>query len=307
MSNQPPFQRIIHPTDFSDCAAEAQRYAVALARTERASLVLLHAWRRSLYPGTEMMIVQTPDATPMPLIRYLEVSASRQLDALVARLRAELVGLSIEGVLVDGAPEEELFALATQGDAVVMGTHGRGRLAHLFLGSVTERTLRRATVPVLTVRPGEARAMPPRRMLVPIDFSEPSRAAVALATRLAIVAGGAAIDVLHVWEQPEGPPGDAVVVHLPTGERPSLSEYLRASAQREMHEFLAGLERFGTIELRREVSSGRPADVIIEASAAYDAVVVGTHGRHGVPHVVLGSVAEKVVRRSACPVWTVRG
>jgi nucleotide-binding universal stress UspA family protein len=309
MTLNAPFRRILHATDFSDCAEAATKYAVALAQGERASLLVVHAWERALYPGTDVMIVHTPDAPPMALLQYLRLNASRQLDALVARLRKECEGLAIEGVLLEGSPDDEVVGLARDGDAVVLGTHGRGAVAHLLVGSVAERIVRRSSVPVLTVRAGGKAALPAQRILVPIDFSEPSRAALSLAARLGAVAN-ASVDVLHVWESPDtpgAPAGDAVVVHLAGGERSSLADFLQSSAKREMHTFLAGLEDRGKVELRHELASGRPADAIVDASREYDLVVMGTHGRHGLPHVLLGSVAEKVVRRAACPVWTVRG
>ncbi len=306
MTIDAPFRRILHATDFSDCAEAATKHALALAHSERASLLVVHTWQRALYPGTDVMIVHTADAPPMALLQYLRLNATRQLDALVVRLRKECEGLAIEGVLLDGAPDDEIVGLVREGDAVVMGTHGRGAVAHLLVGSVAERIVRRSTVPVLTVRAGGSAALPAKRILVPIDFSEPSRAALALAARLAATAN-ASVDVLHVWSAPEGPAGDALVVHLPTGERANLPEFVQANAKREMHAFLAGLEDRGKVELRHELSSGRPDEVITEASRGYDLVVMGTHGRHGLPHVLLGSVAEKVVRRAACPVWTVRG
>jgi nucleotide-binding universal stress UspA family protein len=248
----------------------------------------------------------------MPLLQYLRLNASRQLEALVARLRAEHAELAvngIEGALLEGAPDDEIIGLARDGDAVVMGTHGRGAVAHLFVGSVAERVVRRSPVPVLCVRAGSAAALPAKRILVPIDFSEPSRAALSLAARLGD-ATNASVDVLHVWESPDtagAPAGDAVVVHLVGGQRSSLPEFLQANAKQEMHTFLAGLEDRGRVELKHELTSGRPADAIVDASQGYDLVVMGTHGRRGLPHVLLGSVAEKVVRRATCPVWTVRG
>lgn len=305
MTHGAPFRRVLHPTDFSDCAEAATAHARELARVDRAKLLLIHAWQPSLYPGADAMIVHTPDAPPMRLLAYLRLNAERQLDGAVHALREAAPGLEIEGALVDGAPDDEIVRLAQAGDAVVLGTHGRGPVAHFFLGSVAERVVRRSSVPVLTVRAGGAHGLPARRILVPVDFSEPSRAAVELAARLAC--RGAAVDVLHVWETPREAGGDALVVHLPSGERSSVADYIHDGAKREMHAFLAGLSDLGHVELRRALKGGDPAAAIVEAARDYDLVVMGTHGRRGLPHVLLGSVAEKVVRRSPCPVWTLRG
>jgi nucleotide-binding universal stress UspA family protein len=311
MTHGAPFRRVLHPTDFSDCARAATDSARELARSERAKLLVIHAWQPALYPGTDSMIVHTPDAPPMRLLAYLRLNAERQLERLVKELREAAPGVEIEGALVDGAPDDEIVRLAEAGDAVVLGTHGRGPVAHLLLGSVAERVVRRSVAPVLTVRAGGAHELPAQRILVPIDFSAPSRAAVELAARLA--GRGASVDVLHVWETPHHvgaageAGGDALVVHLPSGERSTVSDYIHDSAKREMHAFLAGLSDLGHVELRRELRAGAPADAIVEAAQGYDLVVMGTHGRRGLPHVFLGSVAEKVVRRAPCPVWTLRG
>jgi nucleotide-binding universal stress UspA family protein len=301
-----PFRRVLLAHDFSEGADVAVAHAVELARAEGAALVVVHAFTTTPYAGPDVMIVHAPDAPAMPLRMYLRLQAQRELDALTSRLRADAPALaSIEAVLVDGAPEDQIVRLAREGDAIVVGSHGAGGVARWLVGSVAERVARKATVPVLTARRSVAQGVPSRRILVPIDFSEGSRAALGLAARLSSVSG-AAVDVLHVWDSPEDPSGDALLVHLPPEERARLAEFLEANARRDMHAFLAGLEGLGRLELNRELATGRPADAIVEAARGYELVAMGTHGRRGLPHLLLGSVAESVVRRAPCAVWTVR-
>ena len=142
-----------------------------------------------------------------------------------------------------------------------------------------------------------------RRILVPIDFSEPSRAAFDYAVELA-KSCGATVDVLHVWEAPNFLPPDSA------GSVPSLSyaEHVRKAADDALETFVADARGRG-IELNAsEIQLGRPAHAIAEAALAggYDLIVLGTHGRTGFSRALIGSVAENVVRHAPCPVLTVR-
>jgi nucleotide-binding universal stress UspA family protein len=141
-----------------------------------------------------------------------------------------------------------------------------------------------------------------RRILVPVDFSPPSRAALAYAAALAD-RFGAELTLLHVvqdlavfFPDPEG----AASVTLPVGQltaavREGLTRFLRES-------------NLGDRPAREEVREGRPHAEIIAyaAEAGSDLVVMGTHGRGGLAHMLLGSVSERVVRGAPCPVLTVR-
>jgi universal stress protein A len=143
-----------------------------------------------------------------------------------------------------------------------------------------------------------------RRILVPVDFSEPSRAAFDYAAGVAR-AFGATLDVLHVWEVPAFVPPGTVAVG-PAGV--SLVELVKTSAENALDDFVSNARRRG-IEVRSaRTELGAPAHVIADAAAKgeYDLVVVGTHGRTGMSHALIGSVAERVVRHAPCPVLSVR-
>ena len=142
------------------------------------------------------------------------------------------------------------------------------------------------------------------RILVPVDFSACSRAAIDYASFLAQITG-ASVDVLHVWEPALYPTPEAAV--YAAGERHQrLVEFTITDAGRAMEETLAELEKSLTGRVRGRLESGRPLEAILAAIAeGYDLVVMGTHGRRGVSRLVTGSVAEKVVRMAACPVVTV--
>jgi nucleotide-binding universal stress UspA family protein len=144
------------------------------------------------------------------------------------------------------------------------------------------------------------------KILVPVDYSVGSQAALAAAAMFAETFG-ASVDVVHVWDRPPYVP-DTVLVTSPAGERRSLIELIRANAEQEMLEFLRVAKVPGNITLTHRLLSGEPASTLLGELERHqhDLVVVGTHGRAGLAHVLLGSVAEKLVRLSPVPVVTVR-
>ena len=144
-----------------------------------------------------------------------------------------------------------------------------------------------------------------RRILVPVDFSPCSRAALAHAALLA-KSFGASIDLLYVWEAPAFVAPEAMVGAAGTTQ--TLAQLASDQAQAAMREFAEQAGKDG-IEIKgTRVEQGDPARTITDLaeSEGYDLVAMGTHGRSGFAHLLLGSVAEKVVRRSTRPVLTVR-
>jgi universal stress protein A len=145
-----------------------------------------------------------------------------------------------------------------------------------------------------------------RRILVPIDFSEHSRMAVEWAATLA-KAFDAGVFVLHVWEVPPYIPPEAMV-GVPGQAAQTLSEAARIHAQQQMRSFVTNVRDQGGRIDETLLESGDPSRTIVEVSErdGYDLIVLGTHGRTGLTHLLMGSVAEKVLRRAKCPVLTVR-
>lgn len=145
-----------------------------------------------------------------------------------------------------------------------------------------------------------------KRILVPVDFSDCSSEAVEYAAMLA-TQFGATIDLLHVWEVPPYIPPEAMV-GVPGHDTQSLATMAHSHAEKEMAEFIA---KFADKKLalgEAKLESGDPARTVIDVleGGGYDMIVMGTHGRTGLAHLLMGSVAEKVVRRASCPVLTVR-
>jgi nucleotide-binding universal stress UspA family protein len=154
----PTIQKILFATDFSEASDAALEYATAMAGAFHATLHVLHvledlaahAWT------TEVYVAALPGVH-----EEMERQARERLDQLLtAEQRAQY---SVQLVLRSGSPFVEIVRYARDEgvDLVVLGTHGRGAIAHMLLGSVAERVVRKAHCPVVTVRqPGHSYVMP---------------------------------------------------------------------------------------------------------------------------------------------------
>jgi nucleotide-binding universal stress UspA family protein len=142
-----------------------------------------------------------------------------------------------------------------------------------------------------------------KRILVPVDFSDASQKALEHAAELAR-AFGATIDVLHVWEAPRYLPPELVIAG-PSPQQ-TLAELSRTRAEAELRDLVSRSSEISSLigEVRNE--EGIPAAKIVEMSAGYDLIVMGSHGRTGVRRLMLGSVAERVVRHAKVRVLSVR-
>jgi len=144
------------------------------------------------------------------------------------------------------------------------------------------------------------------RILVPTDLSSTSRKAIDDALALA-AATGAHITLLHVTPNPAS--------YLPLDEwiwgeesdQHDLGSHVREAATRALESFVEGLPEAKRARLELQVAIGVPSQQIVTiAGSGYDLIVMTTHGHTGVKHVMLGSVAERVVRTAPCPVLTTR-
>ena len=144
------------------------------------------------------------------------------------------------------------------------------------------------------------------KILVPTDLSESGARVLAEAQQFAS-AFSASIDVMYVWTPPALAAPESVLTGVGVTEQPLL-EWLRANASEMLSKFESDARSKGIAIRESFCDLGDPATAIVEraASGGYDLLVLGTHGRTGLSHVLLGSVAEKVVRRAPCAVLTVR-
>jgi nucleotide-binding universal stress UspA family protein len=294
-------RQILFPTDFSRCAEEAFEHALLWARDWGAKLHLLHA-RVHGDDDVEDPANHFPD--PEELRRRLSETSRVELERLkdsriVGDVTIELAqprGIAPAPVILEYAEDHDI-------DLIVLGTHGRRGLRQLVLGSVATEVVRRSPCPVLTVRlAADAPAVRmPRRILVPVDFSEPSDVGVAHARGLAARAD-ARIDLLHVIEVPRIPDVYGMTEYSAAGNLDEVEGKARESLD-EIAQDLGGPDKVSC-----HVQQGHAAHEIVDFAdkTRAEAIVIATHGLTGLQRLLMGSVAEQVVSRAACPVLTVK-
>ena len=146
---------ILLPIDGSECSGKALAYALAFAQQFRARVVALHVVDQWWVDQTRHSFGEVrPNVLQEAQARHEE--EARGIVAAVADAGSKL-GVAVETRIVTGTPAEQIVRLAKElpVDLLIMGTHGRTGISHVFLGSVAEKIVRRAPCPVLTVRPKE--------------------------------------------------------------------------------------------------------------------------------------------------------
>jgi nucleotide-binding universal stress UspA family protein len=183
-------------------------------------------------------------------------------------------------------------ALSFHADLMVLATRAGGGVEQTFLGSVSGKVLRHAPCSVMTVRPGAAVADGPKRILIPVDFSEGARRAVDVARSL--MRPQDKLLVLHVVHNPSRT-GDYSVDPLNIFD---LDPELPAKLTSEIGAWLEGQD------CEIEVREGSVSSCVLDAARQRSAglLVMGTRGLTGIDYLMLGSVAEKVVCGSEVPV-----
>ena len=297
-------KRVLCPVDFSESSRHAMEDAVVIARRYKASITALH--------------VYSPLFMPVPGLPALEERASGvELTRVQAETAAWIASTGSHGVTVDvlveaGQPARHIIETATALDAdlIVMGTHGASGVEHLVLGSVTEKVLRKASCPVLTVPPHAlaTSTLPFSRLICAVDFSDSSLAALDLAFSL-VEESDAALTMVHVIEWPWAEPPAPVFQELPPGQAAALAEYRRyveTSANTRLKGLVADSLRDRRAVTTR-VAHGKSYVEILRLAAEdrVDLIVMGVHGRHAAD-LLFGSTTNQVVRRATCPVLTWR-
>lgn len=283
---------ILVPLDGSALADRAVPFAAAIAKKAGWSLLLLRA-------------IDSMRAPTETALRTMREEAQAALGAAAARIAT--AGLSTTTRVVDGQPETAILTAAADEDVslIVMSTHGRGGIGRWIYGSVADTVLRHAPVPVVTVPPHGLDAWPedqPVKILVPLDGSLLSRAAIEPACQMADILGGSIIlgSVVmfpHYAAYAEGyafvdpDPNDNILMEV--------RQELEAQAARIRTETLPvevcatyGSPYFGIMTIARDLGAGM--------------VVMATHGRGGMSRALLGSVATATIRQSDVPIMLIR-
>ena len=144
-------KKVLVPTDFSESARHALTYGISFAREYEAELTLLHVVEN-------LTVGYASDLFPVPMAEvFQEISGYAKAELAKLGTEARAKNVTVEEVVVQGKPSAEImrFARETEVDMIVLGTHGKGMLDQALFGSTTERVVRRAPCPVLTVRLAE--------------------------------------------------------------------------------------------------------------------------------------------------------
>ncbi|MBI4525404.1 MAG: universal stress protein [Deltaproteobacteria bacterium] len=279
-------KRLLVATDFSPRADVAMRRAVQIVSEHGAALTLFH--------------VSDPDARDDALARQLALDAEETLRRKIRALSLPDNAAATVRVAT-GKPFVEIIRRARQErvELVIVGAHGQHFWKDLLLGTTAEKVARKGDRPVLVVK--RAPRGPYRRVLVPVDFSDHSRRALELALQLA---PRAQFHVLHVYQGFEAQLRRA---GLPVSEMVRHQRPLAKEARQEIDAFLGTIDHRGK-PIRREVWNGRAHHEITRVARRLhaDLVAVGTTGRTGLPYILLGSVAEHVLRELSCDVLVAR-
>lgn len=294
-------ESILFATDFSECAKHAQAHATLWATTHGARLHVVH------------VVEFPPGMDPEQPVNKMYLDRLR--DEADARLRETIAEVEQDGAtgqarIETGIPSQILSETAQVlgSGLVVLGTRGLTGLDHLLIGSTAERLVRTAPCPVLTVRtkeqtkPAAREATHPariQRILAPLDFSDCSLDALEYAIFVAKTFD-AALTVQHVLE-PVAFGLDFTLRHVEERRQQ------RKQVESWLSDLASSLDAQG-LRVTHVVAAGEPADTILARSQEQrcDLIVMGTHGRRGVSHLVSGSVAEGVLRKAGCPVLTVK-
>lgn len=263
-----PLRRILVSTDGSPESESAFAAIMPLVRAYAPEVTVLY-------------VFEDPEASFMPPAHVARTCGA---------LRANNVNASLE--LREGLPAEEILQVARSKnvDLIAMSTHGRGGVVRLIVGSVAEEVLRRTEIPLLVTRPGTT-VHEWSRIVVALDGSERSESILPEAARLSQKLG-ARMDVLRVaMPVVAAGAGEAPIMLPPEDPLP----YLNGVVKR--------LKEQG-VDARAVACEGRASEQILRhvTESGASLLCMTTHGRSGLARILLGSVAEEVVRKAPCPV-----
>lgn len=289
------FRKILCPVDFSEGSNAALAVAVRIANESAAELVVAHAWQ--LPVGASLPEI----ALPADLYNDVLVAAKEGLEHAAAKAR-ELGAQNVSSELLGGPAWAEITQLLEHDaafDLAVIGTHGRTGMSRILLGSVAEKIVRHAPCSVLAVRK-TATDRPFTHVLCSIDFSEESRIAVDMAVEL-VRPWGEGVTLLHVTELP--------IVYAGEPLPPEFVTDVDMIATQTLEAWGAELRTKASLPIATTSRVGQPTSEVLAAldeDKTFDLVAVGSHGRTGIRRVLLGSVAETIIRHARCPVFVAR-
>ncbi|PYR52148.1 MAG: hypothetical protein DMF89_03580 [Acidobacteria bacterium] len=296
-------RQILCPIDFSEVSRHALDHARVFAGWYRARVTALHVRNPAFLQNPPLLFAEAPPGGG---------TAETDREYLEGQLRDWVGSLKTAGIETDVLVDEHYnpsarivdHAKTLPADLIVMGTHGRGGFERLILGSVAEKVLRKASCPVLTVPAPTVTSskLPLKRMLCPVDFSEPSIAALELAFSIAEESDGR-LTILHVFDWPtDDEVGGQWALDLPEVRRQveeRARQRVEALVPRQVRDWCSPVPTLRYGKAYREILALADAEHT-------DLIVMGVHGRNAVDMMLFGSTTNHVVRSASCPVLTLR-
>lgn len=239
---------------------------------------------------------------PLRVVLVVRTASDPRTDAFAtARELVEqaVPGLAIETKVINGHPIEALRDESAEASMVVVGTRGHSRLTSTLVGSIGEELTQHALGPVVVVR-GDSNREPTAPVVVGVDGSETSSAAIRFAAAFADTMGASLFAVAAAPDPLRGGPRGTVederteLVHRQDAERFIAGALVKV---RKDHPDLLADSKVLTVE---------PVEALVQAAEDAQLLVVGSHGRGGFAGMLLGSVSRIVLHHAPCPVAVVR-
>lgn len=302
---RPSIRNILVPIDFWPISVQAIETAKRLADRLGATVHLAHVhhWQ---YPAGFRGPVLSAGQLPASFEEHRREQLAEQLEAIASKS-----GLSPRDqthLRTGAATFDEICRLAQEipADLIVMPTHGYTGLKHVLLGSTAERVVQHSPCPVFVVRntngPSKTRArLSINTVLVPVDFSDCSRNGLQYAIGFANEVG-ARIILLHATYLGYIYSIEGTALY----DIPALQKAARENVERQMRKLVRTV-KFGGVKFETAFTDGSPALDICTFAKDHDVdlIITSTHGLTGFTHVLIGSIAEKVVRHAPCSVLVV--
>ncbi len=296
--SQFPNKCILTATDFSEYSKVALDICLGVSRCMKTKLYVLHTIEK--FPHDYRHLLSR--AAHADMKQKLEEKAMRRIKAMIP---VELLECGdVIPIVKFGKPFLEIIQVAKEKkvDLLAIGTHGRAGMDRIILGSVAERIVRKARCPVMVVRGRKYVGF--KRIIVPIDLSDCSRIALEYAVATAR-AHSSKLTILHVYE------GSYVEPYIKAAnseeEADGIIKEIELVNETKYDEFLKTVDLSG-VEYEKLLKKGIPETDIVETAMEQQAnlIVMGTHGRSGIKHILIGSTAEEVVRTVHCDIIIVK-
>ena len=284
-------------TDFSDNSKAALRWGGFLANQLGSDLTVIHVVDLAAGDNAWRVLVETPEE----IERSAVIEAQEKLERFCEETLDDMPdAINYRAVL--GNPIDELLDEADKVDdpIILAGARGESRLREFFLGNTARRLVRQSEYPVILVPP-EAEVAKPQKLVVGVDFSDPSKEAI---RRAAVMARTyeASVHLVYGYVLPEVATFEGSMATV-SSDYDDLIEDKRKSLEKVVVEL-------GADDVVTEVTAlHQPPAAAIVGTAEDEGgqfIFVGSHGRRGVKRFFLGNTAERVMRNAPCPIFVVR-